>query len=151
MTVFLYYANQFVVLCMYLFIGGAEPHGEGTGSYCGKGFHQNLTNVRPSSIAQLKAEIASFFPAPSLPPLRAENDGVPATLKPSATCDNPKYLRILLEMCFVQFQDVVAAHRILLDHLKKAKQTYKGVSKNEDCRGKIWGSKHFIPPGFHTV
>ena len=47
-------------------------------------------------------------------------------MEPSAKCTNSKYLQTLLEMCFLQFEDVVAAHSVLLSHLQKTKMTYKG-------------------------
>ena len=48
-------------------------------------------------------------------------------MAPSSKCTNPKYLETLLEMCFQQFDDVVAAHSLLLKCLTKIKATYKGM------------------------
>ena len=47
-------------------------------------------------------------------------------MTPSSKCTNAKYLETLLEMCFQQFDDVVAAHSLLLKCLTKIKATYKG-------------------------
>ena len=57
---------------------------------------------------------------------RAEEEGVSSNLRPSPTCENPRFLHSLLEMCFRQFEDVVSAHSILLEHLNATKKTYKG-------------------------
>ena len=62
------------------------------------------------------------------PPLRAEEEGVVSSLVPSPTCETPRYLRPLLDLCFRQFEEVVSSHRTLLGHLAKAKQSYKGTA-----------------------
>ncbi|XP_003386577.1 PREDICTED: exocyst complex component 4-like [Amphimedon queenslandica] len=56
-----------------------------------------------------------------------KDEGVSLEMAPSSKCTNPKYLETLLEMCFQQFDDVVAAHSLLLKCLTKIKATYKGT------------------------
>lgn len=39
----------------------------------------------------------------------------------------PKQLTKMLQICFERFRAVVSAHRVLLSHFQKTKQTYKGT------------------------
>lgn len=61
-----------------------------------------------------------------LPHYSGNKPGIPPSMRPSASCDNSRYLLELLETCFTHFEMVVISHRHLLELLAKSKKEYGG-------------------------